>query len=393
MRILIATPTFPPFADGVAVATWQHAVAFASDGHRVIVATKHHPKRASEQPYPGILLREFRVGGSCNPLVGLSGECDLYRRFVLETPLDVAFFHCWQTWTTGLVFDLLPRLAYKRVMVSHGVSANVRYGWPRSIPAWLGWRPFVWWTLPNALRKFDRIVLLSDRVDRDRFLDGYLIRRLGLRNSLVIPNGADLDAHRSVRGGFRAEYGISQRLLLLCVGKYDELKNEQAVARAVLESGVSDAMLVLIGPEMNAYVERLRHRWKKTVPHDRNLRLLCLTGLDRVAIANAYTDSDLFLSASRSECFPLVILDAMASATPFVSTDVGCVRDLDGGVTVSRLADMPSAIRCLAEDASLRKELGRRGQRACGERFSWAAVGQQYIRLLGELTNERKPTA
>jgi len=393
VRILIATPTFPPFADGVAVAAWQHAVAFASDGHRVIVATKYHPKRASARPYPGISLREFRVGGSCNPLVGLSGECDLYRRFVAETPVDVGFFHCWQTWTTELVFSLLPRLPYKRVLVSHGVSANMRYGWPRSIPAWLGWRPFVWWTLPKVLREFDRIVLLSDRVDRDRFLDGYLIRRLGLRNSLVIPNGADPDAHRNVRGGFRTKWGISQRLFFLCVGKFDELKNEQAVARAVLKSGLSDTALVLIGPEMNAYVEQLRRAWEETVPRDRNLRLLCLAGLDRAAIANAYTDSDLFLSASRSECFPLVILDAMASATPFVSTDVGCVRDLDGGVTVSRPADMPPTIRRLAENAPLREELGRRGQKACRERFSWAAVGRRYAELLDELANERKPAA
>ena len=240
--------------------------------------------------------------------------------------------------------------------------------------------------MPKALNLFDRVVYLSHKIDKDRFLDQKLSQRLGLRNGRVVPNGVDVSAHDGAPHGFRKKYGVSDSsLMVLCVGKYATMKNEAGVASAFLRSGVSDATLVMIGPEINAYAQDIITLWESAPHRKQDVRLLCLGGLSSSEILAAYRDADLFVQASRTECFPLVLLDAMASRTAFISTDVGCVRDLPGGITVHRECELSSAIRRLADGPALRAELAENGRRACEHQYSWDCISSQYAQLIDEL--------
>jgi glycosyltransferase involved in cell wall biosynthesis len=386
MRILITTPTFWPCSDGVANATLQHALGFLRAGHEVVVATAFHPNRGGT-PWERLTVEQFRVSGNANVVFGFSGEVRRYCDFVLNADCDLVFFHCWQSWTTDIPMPHFGTLRPKTILVSHGVSANTLINWPKAAVLWLGWRPYVWRDMPRAMAQLDAIVFLSDRADNDRFYDRRLAASLKIRRAPTIPNGADLEAHDGDLPEFRGKHGLDGRLLLLCVGRFTEMKNELGVLRSVLRAQIDKATLVLIGPKTNGYARALEAAWAAQRPVT-DVDLLCLCGLTQAEILGAHRAADIYLSASRTECLPLVILDAMAARTPFVATPVGCISDLPGGLMAATEKEMADSITRLARKPTMRAELGHEGRAACENRYSWRAVNCQYERLIRDLVQQ-----
>lgn len=383
LKILITAHTFWPNSDGVATVTLQHALGFLKLGHQVVVATAFHPMRGTP-PWPGLTIEQFRVSGCANLLFGISGEIREYRDFLAAFDGEIIFFHAWQAWSTDLALPRLHNFKPKCILVSHGVSANTWIGGPMAVPLWLGWRPYVWNHMRRAMRRFDAVIFLSNRADNDRFYDGRLARLGYARRTIVIPNGADLDALHGSLPSFRERYGLGDTLLILCVGKYSRQKNERMVAKAVIASGIANATLVVVGPVMNQYCENLERMW---VSNDRRgNNLCCLRGLSREDILSAYKDADIYVNGSRTECFPLVVLDAMASATPFVSTPVGCVPDLPGGLIATSVRQMAQCLARLAASRALRQTLGAEGRAACERDYNWPDILSQYDQLIREVT-------
>jgi len=385
VKILITTSTFWPNSDGVANVTLNHALGFLRAGHKVVVATSFHPMRG-HLPWPELTVEQFRVTGTANLFSGISGETRQYQEFVSTFNGDVIFFHCWQSWTTDLVLSRLNHLRLKRVLVSHGVSTNTMIGsGPSALLRWLGWRPYVWRDMPRTMPSLDAIVFLSERVDRDRFYDRRLASTIHVSRTAVIPNGVSLEAHDNSLPGFRRRYGLGDKLVLLCVGTFTEMKDEMKVAKAVLRSGIEGASLVLVGPEINQYAREINAMWAMQQRRAATVSLLCLADLTPDEILSTYREADIYLCGSRTECFPLVLLDAMASRTPFVSTPVGCVPDLRGGMTAATEESMGDCIARLGCTPFLRKQLGAEGRADCERRYNWPSVMAQYDRLLRDL--------
>jgi glycosyltransferase involved in cell wall biosynthesis len=93
-------------------------------------------------------------------------------------------------------------------------------------------------------------------------------------------------------------------------------------------------------------------------------------------LATIYAASDVFLLTSRNEGTPVALIEAMASAIPGVSTDVGGVKDvITSSETGARVAQHSAdalaepIVRYLA-DAALRRQTGSRARAAVIDRFS-----------------------
>ena len=89
--------------------------------------------------------------------------------------------------------------------------------------------------------------------------------------------------------------------------------------------------------------------------------------------------------SSEWEASPLVILEAMAAGTPFVTFDVGCVREHVGGYVVESLPEMQQRVRELLAEPDLRAELGRQGKQRIAERHDWEVIVDQYEALYRKL--------
>jgi glycosyltransferase involved in cell wall biosynthesis len=385
VNILICSFSFPPQSGGVSHVAYVQARGLVERGHRVTVATAYDPAR-EDLPLPeGLKVVPFRVSGNAHPRSRYRGDIGAYLDFIGSFRGDVICCHCWQIWTTDLAVRAFHRTRARKVLVSHGVSANSHTGWPRTLPSWLLWRPYVCREMPRILKAFDHLVLLSGRCDRDRFYDHWMARRSGYQAISIIPNGVDLRAHQGAPSDFRDRFGIRTPRMVLLVGAYYDLKNHRLALEAFVSARPEHTTLVFIGQERNAYSEGLEMRWRSAQKALPSCHMICLDRLAREDILAAYKAADLYLCASRTEYFPLTILDAMASAMPFISTDVGCVGDLPGGRVVRSQGEMARAIRDLLGDEPGRKALGVAGRTACESTYNWPSVIDAYETLFERL--------
>jgi glycosyltransferase involved in cell wall biosynthesis len=388
MRILITSFTFPPQANGVAHVVAEHAGGLAKRGYHVTVATGFDPKRNFAVYPPGVQVVQFKTSGNGNLRVGYQGDIEGYQRFISSFDYDVIMCHCWQTWSTDLALRALKDHRAKKVMVSHGVSANTLVQFPRSSLHWLAWRPYVW-RLGSLIRQFDHLVFLSATAEGDRFLDRDLAKKIGLTGVTVIPNGGRAGGLSRSAGRFKAANSLSDSQVVLSVGSYDKLKNQEMLLRAFYQVANEPWVLVLIGNEFGSYTQKLRaielslqRKRGGTKP-----RVVFKEKVERGDISDAYLSAEIFVNSSKTECQPLTILDSMAAGVPFISTRVGCVGELPGGVTVTSQREMAASLEHMMNEPELRAKLGRDGKNAADKTYNWERILDQYEILLQRVTS------
>jgi hypothetical protein len=130
-----------------------------------------------------------------------------------------------------------------------------------------------------------------------------------------------------------------------------------------------DFSFVFIGKE-GSELTRLQQMAK-------GLPVIFLCNVPRADTVAAFHGADLFVLGSLVEAAPLVIMEAMAAQTPFISTDCGNVAEMKGGVICAPAAMAANANRLL-DDASLRADLARDGHRQVREQLSWESVVDRY---------------
>jgi glycosyltransferase involved in cell wall biosynthesis len=149
--------------------------------------------------------------------------------------------------------------------------------------------------------------------------------------------------------------------------------------------------LVLCGSHPTAYLRALEQRYAAAARGRAIPAVLFLTDPTPSELMGLYRRADVFLAASKTECQPLVLLDAMAAGVPFVSTDVGCVRSLSGGLVAHNDAEFDAHAAALMNDPALRKRLADAGRRAHATRYNCAATLRQLEAVLMETIDVAEP--
>ena len=104
---------------------------------------------------------------------------------------------------------------------------------------------------------------------------------------------------------------------------------------------------------------------------------------------SAIQEADLVVSTSRWEANSVVLLEAMAAGTPWVSTDVGSARDNAGGIVVGSIGEMAETIRVLLGDPDQRRSLGEAGRARVRAMHNWDMIVDQYEDLYRTLIAQR----
>jgi glycosyltransferase involved in cell wall biosynthesis len=156
---------------------------------------------------------------------------------------------------------------------------------------------------------------------------------------------------------------------------------------------------------VKATLERRRNAieidyWVKQANLQPGKRVLC-TDLARSDLVQAYMAADLFVFASVVEYSPLVLFEAGAAGSPFLSVPVGNAEEIaawtGGGIICQASKDDkgytrvdPKVLaremeRCM-RNPSMLIELGAAGKRSWREQFTWRAVAPRYEALLSGRT-------
>lgn len=381
MKVLLTTPTYPPFNSGMGNAVMRQAELLAQRGMSVVVVTSGSARHTRQDD--AIRVEQFAVTGA-DRLLGnpIRGDVDGYVGFLQSESFDVAIMNGWQTWSTDVALRMSSKLAERKYVYSHGISTNVMmpYSLARSLVSYVSWRPY-WWRLTRKMRQLDGVIFLADSGDDSRFDDLRLARRAGIP-IYVIPNSLPQGpAHQS----------STKRTQLIAVGSYTQAKGFDFVLDAYAKSGARNRVpLALFGQQHTKFSDVLKAQVKAL---DLDPAFVTLqAGVEGAELIKQYSTAKLVLSGSHTEAQPLVLLDAMATGTPFIARATGCISTMPGGLAVRTVEQASLAIDRLLNDSEYWGELSAVGLTAASETYSARRNADLLVALIeGRLPAEVSP--
>lgn len=217
----------------------------------------------------------------------------------------------------------------------------------------------------------------------------------------IIPCGTDIGQFGSVdRQAARAELGIDpEAKLVLYVGRFDPRKGIETLVRAVGESQFRSGKLQLIigGGSRPGHSDGMeRSRIENIVAELGMSDFTTLPGrLSQEILPYYYAAADVCVVPSHYEPFGLVAIEAMASKTPVVASDVGglqftVVPEETGLLAPPQdVAAFSAAIDRILGNPQWRDELGQAARKRVETKFSWDGVASQLAQLYTQLLQEK----
>ena len=241
------------------------------------------------------------------------------------------------------------------------------------------------WLLRRAVRANARVVCVSEAMAEQ-------VRRLHPADAVkisAIANGVGDDflalpvpSQRTVEGPLR----------LLSIGSLVPGKGFDVLLEALSLLGDHDWQLQVIGegPELDPLTQRAT-----VLAINDRIQFLGSVVPDRIAAA--FSRSDVFVLASRSEGRSNVILEAMGAAMPIVASRIPGIADVVEDATQAWLVPpgdpvaLADALRSCMLDSELRRQRGAAArQRILGDGGSWEGTGNAYADLFEGIIERRQ---
>lgn len=361
LSILHTVEFFHPHVGGAETVVQQISERLAKRGHHVEIATTKLPDR-NFQELNGVVIHEFDVAG--NLATGFRGiDIQRYRDFLCNHAANVAMNYAAQQWATDLAFSALEKTKGGRINIIAPCGYSALQD-ARTI-RWPQFTEYFNKIIPIALPLYDAAIYHSSI-----YKDYEFAMLHGFQNSVVIPNGVDEEEFtRNPTINFREKYNIMTSFLGLCVANFYKGKGHDRLIEAVRQMNRPDFSMVFIGKDGGELIELQKQA--------QGLNIYFLVNIPREDTVSAYHTADIFLFGSYIEASPLVIIEAKASKTPFVSTDCGNVKEWKGGIVCSPEEIADNANRLLNNESS-RKQLAEEGYREWKEKLTWKAIVDQY---------------
>jgi glycosyltransferase involved in cell wall biosynthesis len=369
VKILHTVQRYYPDSGGSEEVVKQLSERLAAKGHDVTVATSETALR-SESVINGVNIKGFRCSG--NIVEGIQGDIEEFRDFVRCGDFDIIMNYAGQIWSSDLLFDLLPTLRAKKVFVPCGYSRLHDSKFTEYYKK-----------MPQVLRLYDKVIYLSEN-----YIDAAFAKQHSLNNGQVIPNGANLSEFEGIRKGkFRDNHDITNETMLINISNHSVLKNHKLFWNCVSGLKNDHTRSILIS---NPYKEGLR-KWLKECYTECRLNsirydTLILENANRKTIAEALTDADVFIFGSKVECSPLVMFEAFASKTLFITTDCGNVRDYeDIAVIVENERQATDVVRLFQKSPDKYIYRIEKGFEVVQNKLNWDVIASSYETLYHSL--------
>lgn len=337
MKILITTPSYYPETNGIQNITERQAEGLVKLGHDVtLISGAASTDFKEKEIYNGVKI--MRIHAYDEWMLHF-GEKKKFQKYIIENSYkyDVMMNVCLESWATDWVLPIIDKIKCKSFMMVHGINDmswqrfRVRgiYGIAKKVYSDIRWRlsfPFFW----TKIKQYDAIGQLHENDYANRYFKKHKI------NDCKI-------LYNCVEDSFFVQ-DIEKEQLIVNVGTLCENKNQCLVLDVFYQMKNKDYKLVIIGPEKNPYYDKLVQHMSKlesTYGH-RNVEIL--VGIDREQTIKWICKSQIYLLASASEVFPVVLLEAMAANAAFVSTDVGINRFLPGGIVGKNEKELIKAV-------------------------------------------------
>lgn len=370
MRILILNYEFPPLGGGGANATYNIGRNLVTMGHEVAVITSSFKGLKNEEIVDGIkvyrvptLRKNLEYSNALELLAfTITGTPFLYRYIKKNNP-DV--IHSFFGLPCGLMAYVVTRFYHKPHVLSirgSDVPYYDPYRFKHIYPIVTPIIKIVWKGADKTVANSQGLKDLAIRVDPEAQIS-------------VIPNGIDLVQ-------FSTKTKTDGSFEILAVGRAVKRKGFQYLIAAlpdIISQATVPVLVKIVGD--GAYLKDLEKLAKELKVEN----YIQFTGLvDHKEIHKVYTSADVFVLPSLAEGMANVILEAIASGLPVITTDTGGTKELINGNGFIIPAENPKAIsNCilkLMNDKSLKNSMSAKS-RSIAEGMSWNNISKEYLNI------------
>ena len=217
----------------------------------------------------------------------------------------------------------------------------------------------------NVITQCDNVIAVSER------------NRAILTEDYSVPG----DRVRVVRLFIDPErFGKGKRKKILWVGRFVREKRFDVLLEAMRLLDRDDTQLIIVGfgPEDPRRIAKEKGILDRVLVFDK---------MSEQQLRFFYESCDILCLSSEREGIPVVLMEAMASRLPVVSTDVGAVNELvKEGLLVrpENPAELAKALNTLLDDAAMRRAMGERNRRIVEELYGKRNLDMLYETLTGK---------
>jgi glycosyltransferase involved in cell wall biosynthesis len=374
-NFLLINYEYPPIGAGAASATGNLACTLREQGHQVVVLTSAFQQLCGSSNEDGIEVVRIPVGRKEPHRASLLqmarfvvGGCRTVRRIAERYSVDrvIAFFSI----PSGVVAWWLNR----RTRIPYVIS--LRGG---DVPGTEPGLRFFYWLFASLRRN-----VLKHAISVTAPAAGLkeLSEKIDPIPVAIIPNGVDTRVYRPERGRDMSE------IVLLSVGRLHPQKSPIRVleiVRAIRQDGGLPARAVVIGdgPERG----RAEH-----YVHEHHLdKVVQFAGwLDRSEVALAYRSATFLIQLSSYEGMSNVILEALSSGLPVVTSripgNVDLVLDQQNGLlfSINESCEIIAAeIVRLWKSPARWQRMSNSARTSVTDKYDWQVIAVSYERLFG----------
>lgn len=372
LKILITTEQFPPTKSGIATVVSELALELSNLGHAITIATAKDSDR-NPSDHPHLILKQFDIRGGFGNFY--RGETDAYIEYVLASDFDVMINECVQTWNSDLLFPHLSKIKAIKILHSHGFSlfkSKSRNPWAR-LKAFFYYRSLI-----EYLKHYDKVLILSSLGSEIPYFQQY-----HFDNYEILPNGVPNQLIT------QKPKTLSENPLLLSISNFFPMKNQEFILKAFYLSQTT-ATLVLIGSsELYGYLNKLKTLKERLDTEYGEREVYFYDSLSREETLNYLKRATLVLHGSKLEAFPVVILEAMATGTPWVCTNVGNIIELTGGIIAINEPEMALAIDTLLNNHTSYAQLSSNGLYTIKSHYNWCSIANHLEAIISKIEEKK----
>lgn len=358
MNVLFTVSTYYPKKDGVQNVTGYLAEGLAKRGHNVTVITSNKDVEKEFEEHNGVKIIRVDLYTKFGLYLGNKKK---YRKLIAEetNKCDVMINVCTQNAFTDVILKSIDNYKCKKILYLHGIfDFNFHLIDFSSFTSlinklWKEIRWFFYYSLNGKyFKKYDCVTQLHDKDYGNIFFK----KKYNI-DSVIIGNAADNDFfEKKTIVSFEKPFDK----YLIYVANYDDNKNQKLAVEAFFKSNINKKIgLVLMGSSKNnyydylkKYISKLRLKYKLS-ENEKPIKLLYK--VDRKMVSSYISNAYLSLMTSKSEKYPMFIVESMSCGTPYICTDVGIVSCFPCGI-VSNKKNINYWIEYFVNDESFRNK-------------------------------------
>ncbi len=373
MKVAHVICTFPPYKNGMGNSVYHMARQIGACGHTSVVFTPAYRDTDTSSETIGENATVVRL----KPLFSIGNAAVLPQLFFKLRNFDIVHLHYPFYGTADVV--ALAKIIFQGKLVIHYHMDTVSQG----IKGFIFWF-YSFFFLPVIVRLASQITCASlDYVAHSQLCDYYINHK---DKFIEVPFGVDAE---------RFHPGATQRdPIVLFVGALDRqhyFKGVKQLIEAFARVAVDrpQAKLVLIGRgDLETEYKELASKNNLS----ENFIIDSNASDDDLAAWYQKARVSVLASTDKSEAFGLVLLEALASATPVIASNLPGVRNVfhnkEHGFLIKAddVEQLAEKIAFMIDNPEEAQKMGEAGRRWIDERYSWDKVGERleaaYLRIL-----------